>query len=42
MKTPNSLRAHGVARVYTPKNFQLTRIMADIVEIVSETSAEAA
>ncbi|MEM9724697.1 MAG: protein meaA [Pseudomonadota bacterium] len=36
------LLAYGVARVYTPKNFQLTRIMADIVEIVSENAAEAA
>ena len=36
------LLAYGVARVYTPKNFQLTKIMADIVEIVGEKSAEAA
>ncbi|MEL6979079.1 MAG: protein meaA [Pseudomonadota bacterium] len=35
------LLAYGVARVYTPKNFQLTQIMKDIVEIVGE-KAEAA
>jgi len=36
------LRAMGVARVYTPKDFELTRIMADIVEIVGEQGAVAA
>ena len=36
------LRAYGVARVYTPKDFELNKIMSDIVEIVSEESAEAA
>ncbi len=35
------LTAMGVARVYTPKDFQLTRIMADIVSLVG-TSAMAA
>jgi (2R)-ethylmalonyl-CoA mutase len=29
--TPRRLRAAGVARVYTPKDFELNRIMADIV-----------
>jgi (2R)-ethylmalonyl-CoA mutase len=28
------LRALGVARVYTPKDFELNRIMADIVAVV--------
>ncbi|MEM8820753.1 MAG: protein meaA [Pseudomonadota bacterium] len=36
------LRAQGVARVYTPKDFELNRIMADIVEVVTETTREAA
>ncbi|SDX09410.1 (R)-ethylmalonyl-CoA mutase [Albimonas donghaensis] len=36
------LRAYGVSRVYTPKDFELNKIMSDIVEIVSEESAEAA
>ena len=30
-----ALRAAGVARVYTPKDYDLTRIIADIVEIVA-------
>ena len=36
------LLAYGVARIYTPKNFELTKIMADIVTLVGETSREAA
>ncbi|MEM7423017.1 MAG: protein meaA [Pseudomonadota bacterium] len=36
------LRALGVARVYTPKDFELNRIMADIVALVGETMPEAA
>ena len=36
------LRKRGVARVYTPKDFELNRIMADIVGLVGETVAEAA
>ncbi|MEO1275560.1 MAG: protein meaA, partial [Pseudomonadota bacterium] len=36
------LRAMGVARVYTPKDFELNRIMADIVEVVAAASLEAA
>jgi len=36
------LRAMGVARVYTPKDFELNRIMADIVEIVGTAHAVAA
>ena len=35
------LKAGGVARVYTPKDFQVTEIMADIVRLLDET-AEAA
>jgi (2R)-ethylmalonyl-CoA mutase len=30
-----TLKAMGVAAVYTPKDFQLTDIMADIVKLVS-------
>ena len=32
----------GVARVYTPKDFDLNEIMADILTIVEETALEAA
>jgi len=35
------LRGLGVAAVYTPKNFQLTGIMADIVGIVDRTAVAA-
>ena len=31
-----ALLAAGVARVYTPKDFEVTRIMGDIVELVAE------
>jgi ethylmalonyl-CoA mutase len=37
-----ALKAAGVARVYTPKDFDLTRIIADIVELVAETGRIAA
>jgi (2R)-ethylmalonyl-CoA mutase len=36
------LVAAGVARVYTPKDFDLNAIMSDIVTIVEETAKEAA
>jgi (2R)-ethylmalonyl-CoA mutase len=36
------LRAYGVARVYTPKDFELNRIMSDIVTLVSEQGRAAA
>lgn len=36
------LKAMGVAAVYTPKDFQLTEIMADVVKIVSQRSEQAA
>ena len=31
------LRNAGVKRVYTPKDFDLTRIMGEIVDLVSES-----
>ena len=37
-----ALLTKGVARVYTPKDFELNRIMADITSIVGETTREAA
>jgi (2R)-ethylmalonyl-CoA mutase len=36
------LTALGVARVYTPKDYDLSAIMADIVEVVDRNSVEAA
>src|SRR3954451_17681377 len=36
------LRAQGVARVYTPKDFEITRIMGDIVDLVAERAGIAA
>ena len=36
------LRKSGVARVYTPKDFDLTQIMRDIVSVVAASSKEAA
>ena len=32
----------GVARIYTPKDFDLTRIMGDIVDVVEKSNAAAA
>jgi (2R)-ethylmalonyl-CoA mutase len=37
-----TLRAAGVAAVYTPKDYDLTAILADIVEIVDRATREAA
>ncbi len=37
-----ALKARGVARVYTPKDFELNRIMADIVALVGEGGRAAA
>ncbi len=34
----DKLLAAGVRRVYTPKDFDLTRIMGEIVDVVSEAS----
>ena len=36
------LRAAGVAAVYTPKDFELTRIMRDVVALVAERNGIAA
>ena len=36
------LKSAGVAAVYTPKHFELNRIMADIVRIVDAGAAKAA
>jgi (2R)-ethylmalonyl-CoA mutase len=36
------LKAAGVARIYTPKDYQITDIMADIVKLVDELSDRAA
>jgi len=36
-----ALRKAGVARVYTPKDFDLTRIMDEIVDVVAEARAAA-
>ena len=42
----DALREAGVARVYTPKDFDLNRIMGEIADLVSEraetTSAQPA
>lgn len=38
----DSLRAQGVARVYTPKDFELNRIMLDIVDLVDPKGRAAA
>ena len=35
------LREAGVRRVYTPKDFDLTRIMGEIVDVVRESRAAA-
>ncbi len=37
-----ALKAAGVARVYTPKDYEIVRIMADIVELVATEYKEAA
>jgi (2R)-ethylmalonyl-CoA mutase len=37
-----ALKDAGVARVYTPKDFEVSRIMSDIVELVAERHATAA
>src|SRR5205823_11048429 len=36
------LREAGVARVYTPKDFEISRIMGDIVDLVAERNGVAA
>ena len=37
----HKLREAGVRRVYTPKDFDLTRIMGEIVDVVAEARAAA-
>jgi (2R)-ethylmalonyl-CoA mutase len=37
-----ALRAMGVARVYTPKDFDLNRIMLDIVDLAGQEGRRAA
>jgi (2R)-ethylmalonyl-CoA mutase len=37
-----ALKAFGVAAVYTPKDFQLNDIMADIVQLVDQHAQQAA
>jgi len=37
-----ALRAKGVARVYTPKDFELNRIVGEIVALVGEGEKEVA
>jgi len=37
-----ALKQAGVAAVYTPKDYDLSAILADVVEIVDRTSQEAA
>ena len=36
---PGRLADAGVSRVYTPKDFDLNKIMVDIAELVAERSA---
>ena len=38
----STLKAAGVAAVYTPKDYELNRIMADIVRIVDAGASKAA
>jgi (2R)-ethylmalonyl-CoA mutase len=37
-----TLKAAGVAAIYTPKNYDLTAILADILDIVERSTQEAA
>jgi (2R)-ethylmalonyl-CoA mutase len=37
-----TLKAAGVARVYTPKDFDITQIIGDIVDIVEASTKQAA
>jgi (2R)-ethylmalonyl-CoA mutase len=37
----DALKAAGVAEVYTPKDFELNRIMADLVRIVERAADRA-
>jgi (2R)-ethylmalonyl-CoA mutase len=42
LEDETALRQAGVAAVYTPKDFELNRIMADIIQIVDRTAEQAA
>ncbi|MFO1210027.1 MAG: protein meaA [Amaricoccus sp.] len=42
LQDAEALRAAGVARVYTPKDFELNRIMLDIVALASDAARAAA
>jgi len=35
-----ALRSAGVARVYTPRDFDLTRIVAEMADVVAEAHAD--
>ena len=35
------LRADGVARVYTPKDFEINRMIGDIADLVAERAEQA-
>ena len=37
-----ALRAQGVARVFTPKDYALAKVMAELVDLVEQSAAEAA
>jgi (2R)-ethylmalonyl-CoA mutase len=37
-----TMLADGVARVYTPKDFEINRIMGDIVDLIAERNGVAA
>ncbi len=37
----DEMLAAGVARVYTPKDFEVSRIMGDVVDLVAERHAAA-
>ena len=37
-----ALLAKGVARIYSPRGFELNRITADIIELVGKGTREAA
>jgi (2R)-ethylmalonyl-CoA mutase len=37
-----ALKRAGVARVYTPKDYDLSAIMRDVVEVIAESTRKAA
>lgn len=38
---PSAVRSRGVVRVYTPKDYQINDMMADIVSVVREANGRA-